>query len=39
MSNSFKCNACGLFKSLHGRRQVQMRGLIRKQYVCRDCAP
>lgn len=35
--DSFKCNACGLFRSMLGRKMVAMRGLIRKQYVCREC--
>lgn len=38
MSSTFRCNACNGFRSMYGRKLVQMRGLIRKQYVCAACA-
>lgn len=33
---TFACGACGLFKSLMGRRMRKVRGL--RQYVCSSCA-
>lgn len=37
LAATFRCNACGIFRQVPGRKLVQMRGLIRKQYVCKKC--
>lgn len=37
MSGTFRCTACGIFKSMYGRRTKRMPGYIRPQYVCREC--